>query len=53
VVNSAKDKGLPIRIGVNAGSLDKDLWEKYGGPTAEAMVESALMHIGILEDMNF
>ena len=53
VVNSAKDKGLPIRIGVNAGSLDKDLWEKYGGPTAEAMVESAMMHIGILEDMNF
>jgi len=53
VVNSAKDKGLPIRIGVNAGSLDKDLWEKYGGPTAEAMVESAMMHIRILEDMEF
>ncbi|MBI3599630.1 MAG: flavodoxin-dependent (E)-4-hydroxy-3-methylbut-2-enyl-diphosphate synthase, partial [Nitrospinae bacterium] len=36
-----------------AGSLDKDLWEKYGGPTAEAMAESAMMHIGILEDMDF
>ncbi|MEK6546443.1 MAG: flavodoxin-dependent (E)-4-hydroxy-3-methylbut-2-enyl-diphosphate synthase, partial [Nitrospinota bacterium] len=53
VVNSAKDKGIPIRIGVNAGSLDKDLWEKYGGPTADAMVESALMHIRILEDISF
>lgn len=53
VVNSAKDKGIPIRIGVNAGSLDKDLWEKYGGPTADAMVESAMMHIRILEDMSF
>jgi (E)-4-hydroxy-3-methylbut-2-enyl-diphosphate synthase len=53
VVGAAKDKGVPIRIGVNAGSLDKDLWEKYGGPTAEAMVESAIMHIGILEDMDF
>src|SRR3972149_3507493 len=39
VVNSAKDKGLPIRIGVNAGSLDKDLWEKYGGPTADPVEE--------------
>jgi (E)-4-hydroxy-3-methylbut-2-enyl-diphosphate synthase len=53
VVNAAQDRGVPIRIGVNAGSLDKDLWEKYGGPTAAAMVESALMHIRILEDMNF
>ncbi|MBI3813885.1 MAG: flavodoxin-dependent (E)-4-hydroxy-3-methylbut-2-enyl-diphosphate synthase [Nitrospinae bacterium] len=53
VVSAARDKGVPIRIGVNAGSLDKDLWEKYGGPTAEAMAESAMMHIGILEDMDF
>lgn len=53
VVSAAKDKAVPIRIGVNAGSLDKDLWEKYGGPTAEAMVESAMTHIGILEDMDF
>jgi len=53
VVGAAKDKGVPIRIGVNAGSLDKDLWEKYGGPAAEAMVESAMMHIRMLEDMDF
>lgn len=53
VVQAAKDKKVPIRIGVNAGSLEKGLLEKYGGPCAEAMVESALKHIAILEDMDF
>ncbi len=53
VVSAAKDKGIPIRIGVNAGSLEKDLLEKYGYPTAEAMVESAIRHIGILEELDF
>jgi (E)-4-hydroxy-3-methylbut-2-enyl-diphosphate synthase len=53
VVDSAKDKGIPIRIGVNAGSLEKDLQKKYGEPTAEALVESALRHIEILDKLNF
>jgi (E)-4-hydroxy-3-methylbut-2-enyl-diphosphate synthase len=53
VVNAAKDRGIPIRIGVNAGSLEKDLLKKYGHPTAEALVESAKRHIKILEDLNF
>ena len=53
VVNLAKDKRIPIRIGVNAGSLEKDLLEKYGGPTADGMVESALRHIRILEDCGY
>ncbi|SDC32365.1 flavodoxin-dependent (E)-4-hydroxy-3-methylbut-2-enyl-diphosphate synthase [Shouchella lonarensis] len=53
VVKAAKEKGIPIRIGVNAGSLEKHLLEKYGYPTAEAMVESALHHIKILEDLDF
>jgi (E)-4-hydroxy-3-methylbut-2-enyl-diphosphate synthase len=53
VVEMAKDKRIPIRIGVNAGSLEKDLLDKYGGPTAQGMVESALRHIGILEDCNY
>jgi len=53
VVTAAKDKGIPIRIGVNAGSLEKDLLKKYGHPTAEALVESAGRHIRILEDMGF
>ena len=53
VVNKAKRKGIPIRIGVNAGSISKDLVAKHGGPTAEAMVESALIHIGILEQLEF
>jgi (E)-4-hydroxy-3-methylbut-2-enyl-diphosphate synthase len=53
VVQMAKDKRIPIRIGVNAGSLEKDLLDKYGGPTAQGMVESALRHIGILEDCNY
>src|SRR6266542_5817008 len=53
IVNVAKDKRIPIRIGVNAGSLEKDLLEKYGGPTAQGMVESGLRHIRILEDLNY
>ncbi len=50
VVALAKERKIPIRIGVNAGSLEKDLLEKYGGPTAQGMVESALRHIHILEE---
>ncbi|WP_179036762.1 flavodoxin-dependent (E)-4-hydroxy-3-methylbut-2-enyl-diphosphate synthase [Paenibacillus sp. URB8-2] len=53
VVQACKDKGIPIRIGVNAGSLENHLLEKYGYPTPEAMVESALYHIGILEELDF
>jgi (E)-4-hydroxy-3-methylbut-2-enyl-diphosphate synthase len=53
VVDAARDRQVPIRIGVNAGSLDKHLLARYGGPTAEAMVESALEHIAILEDLNY
>ncbi|MBB5354501.1 (E)-4-hydroxy-3-methylbut-2-enyl-diphosphate synthase [Anoxybacillus mongoliensis] len=53
VVKAAKERGVPIRIGVNAGSLEKRILEKYGYPTAEGMVESALHHIRILEDLDF
>ena len=53
VVDACKEKNIPIRIGVNAGSLEKDLLEKYGHPTAEAMVESARRHVEILEKLNF
>ncbi|WNB93515.1 flavodoxin-dependent (E)-4-hydroxy-3-methylbut-2-enyl-diphosphate synthase [Bacillus sp. NEB1478] len=53
VVKAAKAKGIPIRIGVNAGSLEKKYLEKYGYPTAEGMVESALDHIRILEELDF
>jgi (E)-4-hydroxy-3-methylbut-2-enyl-diphosphate synthase len=53
VVKAAKEKGIPIRIGVNAGSLEKRILEKYGYPTADGMVESALYHIKILEDLDF
>ena len=53
VVQAAKDHGCSMRIGVNAGSLDKDLLEKYGEPCPDAMVESALMHARILEDNDF
>lgn len=53
VVDSARDHGIPIRIGVNAGSLEKDLQKKYGEPTPEALVESALRHIEILDRLNF
>lgn len=53
VVKAAKERGVPIRIGVNAGSLEKRILEKYGYPTADGMVESALHHIRILEDLDF
>jgi (E)-4-hydroxy-3-methylbut-2-enyl-diphosphate synthase len=53
VVRACKDRGIPIRIGVNAGSLEKHLLEKYGHPTPEAIVESAFGHIRILEDLSF
>ncbi len=53
VVKAAAERDISIRIGVNAGSLEKELNEKYGEPCADAMVESALNHIHILEDMNF
>lgn len=53
VVAAAKDHGAPMRIGVNSGSVQKDLLAKYGGPTAEAMVESALTHIALLEKRGF
>ena len=53
VVKACKARGIPIRIGVNAGSLESHLLEKYGYPTPEAMVESALYHIGILEELDF
>src|SRR5262249_9277091 len=53
VIKAAKDHNCAMRIGVNAGSLDGDLLEKYGEPCPEAMVESALDHIKILEDNDF
>ncbi len=53
VVSAARDRGIPIRIGVNAGSLSKKLLAKYGHPSPEALVESAAEHIDILESLNF
>ncbi|MCT4595622.1 MAG: flavodoxin-dependent (E)-4-hydroxy-3-methylbut-2-enyl-diphosphate synthase [Anaeromicrobium sp.] len=53
VVKKAKEKNIPIRIGVNGGSLDKKILDKYGKVTAEALVESALDHVAILEKLNF
>lgn len=53
VIKAAKDHDCAIRIGVNAGSLERDLLEKYGEPCPDAMVESALRHIAILEDNDF
>ncbi|MDH5715279.1 MAG: flavodoxin-dependent (E)-4-hydroxy-3-methylbut-2-enyl-diphosphate synthase [Candidatus Aminicenantes bacterium] len=53
VVKGAKERGVPIRVGVNAGSLEKKLLQKYGYPTAEAMVESALTNIRVIEDMGY
>src|SRR6201986_2448727 len=53
VVKAAKDHGCSMRIGVNAGSLEKELLEKYGEPCPEAMVESALNHAKILDDLDF
>ncbi len=53
VAREAKDRGVPIRVGVNAGSLDKDLLDQYGGPVPEALVASALKEIAYLEDVGF
>ena len=53
VVKKAMEKGVPIRIGVNSGSLEKTILEKYGKPTSDAMVESALYHMRLLEKFNF
>lgn len=53
VVQAARERQVPIRIGVNAGSLEKDLLARYGEPCAEAMVDSALHHIHILEELNY
>ena len=53
VVDVCKEKNIPIRIGVNGGSLEKELLEKYGHPTAEALVESALSHVRLLEEQDF
>jgi len=53
VVDCARDKNIPIRIGVNGGSLERDLQEKYGEPTPEALLESAMRHVDILDKLNF
>lgn len=53
VVQCCTRCGIPIRIGVNSGSCEKDLLEKYGGPTADALVESAMRHVGLLESFGF
>ncbi|MFQ5427855.1 MAG: flavodoxin-dependent (E)-4-hydroxy-3-methylbut-2-enyl-diphosphate synthase [Thermodesulfobacteriota bacterium] len=53
VVSACADHDVPIRIGVNAGSLEKDILERDGGPTAAGLVESALRHVRILEDLNY
>ncbi len=53
VVQAAKQRNIPIRIGVNSGSLEKDLLEKHGGVTSEGLTESALRHVKILEDLDF
>ena len=53
VVSAARDNGIPIRIGVNAGSLEKDLQKKYREPTPEALVESAMRHIDMLDRLDF
>jgi len=53
VVSSARDHGIPIRIGVNAGSLERELLEKYGEPTHESMIESAMRNIALLDKFDF
>ena len=53
VADACKERGIPIRIGVNGGSLEKSILAKYKKPTADALVESALTHIKILEDLDF
>lgn len=53
VVDACKEKHIPIRIGVNGGSLEKEILEKYGEPTPEGMIESVMKHVKILEDLDF
>lgn len=53
IVNLAKERGTVIRIGINAGSLEKDILARHGGPTAAALVESALRNVALIEDMDF
>lgn len=53
VLTAAKDKGIPIRIGVNSGSLEEDILEKHGYPTPEALFESAMRHVGICREFDF
>lgn len=53
VVQACRERSIPIRIGVNSGSVSRDVLKKYGGPTAEALVESAMSHVQILEEMDF
>ena len=53
IIQAAKDNDIPIRIGVNAGSLEKDLQKKYGEPNSDALVESALRHVDILDRYSF
>ena len=53
VVDTAKKYGIPIRVGVNSGSLEKELLEKYGGVTAEALVESAKKQVAVIEEMGY
>lgn len=53
VVEMAKKREIPIRIGVNGGSLERELLQKYGGVTADALVESAMGHVAILDELNF
>ena len=49
----AKEREIPIRIGANGGSLERELLQKYGGVTADALVESAMGHVAILDELNF
>ena len=53
VLSACKDKGIPIRIGVNSGSLEEDILQKHGYPTAEALYESAMRHVGICDEFDF
>ncbi len=53
VLTAAKERGIPIRIGVNSGSLEQDILEQHGYPTAEALYESAMRHVGICDEFNF
>ena len=53
VVEAAKAQGVPVRVGVNSGSVEKDLLKQYGGPTVDAMVASALRNVGLLEELSF